>query len=45
MSDLGTYTIPHDIKFSDIIVPTMDTVSCSAIMQMLLTNNNQVSHH
>ena len=37
------YEVASDIKFSDILVPTIDTVRSSHIMGMLLTNSKTVS--
>ena len=42
MYGLPEYTITPEMKFSDIIVPTMDTVRCSHVLEMLLTNNKTV---
>ncbi|KAK2152282.1 hypothetical protein LSH36_335g03002 [Paralvinella palmiformis] len=42
MSSLPPFTISPEIKFSDIIVPTIDTVRNSHIMEMLLLNSKTV---
>lgn len=34
--------IPPEMNFSDIIVPTMDLVRGSFVLEMLLTNNKKV---
>jgi len=31
------------MRYSDIIVPTLDTVRCSFLIELLLTNNKKVS--
>ncbi|KAL3881803.1 hypothetical protein ACJMK2_028195, partial [Sinanodonta woodiana] len=36
------FSIPPDTKFSDIIVPTMDTIRSSYLLEMLLTNKKTV---
>ena len=38
------FSIPPDTKFSDIIVPTMDTIRSSYLLEMLLTNKKTVSY-
>ena len=38
----AVYEVPPDAKFSDIIVPTMDTVRCSYLLQTLLVNSHAV---
>lgn len=45
MADMPEFVIPPETKFSDIIVPTMDTISSAHILEMLLTNNKTVSIH
>ena len=42
MSGLPPMTIPPETKFSDIIVPTIDTVRSMAILELLLTNHKTV---
>ncbi|XP_064629143.1 dynein axonemal heavy chain 1-like isoform X2 [Lineus longissimus] len=42
MDGMDEYTIAPDMRFSDIIVPTMDTIRSSHIVEMLLTNNKTV---
>lgn len=37
------FTITPDTKFSDIIVPTIDNIRSSCILEMLLTNKKSVS--
>ena len=44
MVDRENYVIASDTKYSDIIVPTMDTIRCSHILEMLLTNKKCVSY-
>jgi len=36
MADLEELKIPLDAKFSDIIVPTMDTIRSTYILELLL---------
>ena len=43
MHSMPKYEVASDIKFSDILVPTIDTVRSSHIMGMLLTNSKTVS--
>ena len=43
MANRETYVIAPDTKYSDIIVPTIDTVRCSHILEMLLINKKAVS--
>ncbi|XP_014674130.1 PREDICTED: dynein heavy chain 1, axonemal-like [Priapulus caudatus] len=42
MAETPTYTITADMNFSDIIVPTMDTVRTSQLLEMLVTANKTV---
>jgi dynein heavy chain len=42
MSDLPPFTISPEAKFSDIMVPTLDTVRGAHLIEMLLTNNKTV---
>lgn len=42
MSDLPAFTIAPETKFSDIMVPTLDTVRGAHLIEMLLTNNKTV---
>ena len=37
------YVVAPETKFSDIIVPTMDTIRSSYLLEMLLTNKKTVS--
>jgi hypothetical protein len=41
---LAEFSIAPDTKFSDIIVPTIDNIRSSFIMEMLLINKKYVSH-
>ena len=43
MQGMPKFEIAPDAKFADIIVPTMDTVRSTAILEMLLTNHRTVS--
>ena len=40
---MDAYTITPEMKFSDIIVPTIDTVRTTHLLELLLTNNKTVS--
>ena len=42
MEDIPEYVINSEMQYADIIVPTMDTVRASYIIELLLTNNKQV---
>ncbi|PVD29059.1 hypothetical protein C0Q70_11656 [Pomacea canaliculata] len=42
MHGLPIYEVPPDAKYSDILVPTIDTVRSSYVMGMLLSNNKTV---
>ena len=37
------FVVPQETKFSDIIVPTMDTIRSSYLLELLLTNKKTVS--
>jgi len=43
MENLPEFSISADTKFSDIIVPTLDTVRSAFVLELLLTNNRTVS--
>jgi len=43
MHRLDKFEVPAEAKFSDIIVPTLDTIRNSFILEKLLTNNKTVS--
>ena len=42
MANTAVPDIPPEMNFSDIIVPTMDLVRGSFVLEMLLTNNIKV---
>ncbi|XP_074644244.1 dynein axonemal heavy chain 1-like [Tubulanus polymorphus] len=42
MANLPKFVIPPETRYSDIIVPTMDTVRMTKLIQMLLSNNKTV---
>jgi len=42
MANTAMPDIPPEMNFSDIIVPTMDLVRGSFVLEMLLTNNKKV---
>ena len=42
MDNLEAFDIAPETKFSDIIVPTKDTISSAMLIEMLLTNNKTV---
>ena len=42
MANTAMPGIPPEMNFSDIIVPTMDLVRGSFVLEMLLTNNKKV---
>lgn len=42
MENYPAYSITSEMKFSDIIVPTLDTVRSAFLLEMLLTNNKTV---
>lgn len=42
MANTAMPDIPSEMNFSDIIVPTMDLVRGSFVLEMLLTNNKKV---
>ena len=37
------FVVPPETKFSDIIVPTVDTIRSSHLLEMLLVNKKTVS--
>ena len=43
MDSLTTYTVDPSKQYADIIVPTLDTVRGSFMIELLLTNDKQVS--
>jgi hypothetical protein len=43
MDGLRVFKIPQEMKYSDIIVPTMDLVRGSFIIEKLLVNHKKVS--
>ena len=43
MVGIESSTIGPETKYSDIIVPTIDTVSTAHLLEILLTNNKTVS--
>lgn len=44
MTGVAMPDIPSDMNYSDIIIPTMDLVRGSFVLEMLLTNNKKVFH-
>uniref|UniRef100_A0A383V949 AAA+ ATPase domain-containing protein n=1 Tax=Tetradesmus obliquus TaxID=3088 RepID=A0A383V949_TETOB len=42
MAGVGAVSIPESLAFTDIVVPTMDTVRYSHIMQLLVTHNKHL---
>ena len=42
MDDLPEFTTTPEMKFSDIIVPTLDTVRSAFVLQLLLSNSKTV---
>ncbi|KAF6265404.1 dynein heavy chain 6 [Scenedesmus sp. NREL 46B-D3] len=42
MAGTGTVSIPESLAFTDILVPTIDTVRYSHIMQLLVTHNKHL---
>jgi hypothetical protein len=42
MAGVGTVSIPESLAFTDIVVPTIDTVRYSHIMQLLVTHNKHL---
>lgn len=42
MGGVAMPDIPSEMNFSDIIIPTMDLVRGSFVLEMLLTNNKKV---
>ena len=43
MSGIAQVEISHEMQYSDIIVPTSDSIRGSYLLDMLLTNRKQVS--
>ena len=43
MDNYGELTVDAGMRYSDIIVPTLDTVRSSFLIELLLTNNKRVS--
>lgn len=43
MANISMPDIPPEMNFSDIIIPTMDLVRGSFLLETLLTNNKKVS--
>lgn len=43
MANISIPDIPPEMNFSDIIIPTMDLVRGSFLLETLLTNNKKVS--
>ena len=43
MDNMEEYNVPPETKFSDIIVPTIDTIRSSHLIEMLLVNKKTVS--
>lgn len=44
MTGVAMPTIPPEMNFSDIIIPTMDLVRGSFVLEMLLINNKKVCY-
>ena len=42
MANVSQSNIPADMNYSDIIIPTMDLVRGSFLLEMLLVNNKKV---
>jgi hypothetical protein len=42
MAGIGDVSIPESLAFTDIVVPTIDTVRYSHIMQLLVTHNKHL---
>ena len=42
MEETSEFTVDPKMRYADIIVPTMDTVRASFIIELLLTNNKPV---
>jgi hypothetical protein len=42
MAGLGNVSIPESLAFTDIVVPTIDTVRYSHIMQLLVSHNKHL---
>jgi len=45
MEDTPSFQIDVDTQFSDIIIPTLDTVRSAYILEQVLSSNNCVSVH
>ena len=43
MDETSPFVVDPNMRYADIIVPTMDTVRASFIIELLLTNNKPVS--
>ena len=43
MEHYGELSVDASMRYSDIIVPTLDTVRSSFLIELLLTNNKRVS--
>ena len=43
MDQCGELSVDATMRYSDIIVPTLDTIRCSFLIELLLTNNKKVS--
>lgn len=42
MDSGAAQSIPESLSFHDIIVPTVDTVRCSQLLQLLVTHNKHL---
>lgn len=42
MTEMSEYSVDPGIPYADIIVPTVDTVRASYLIELLLTNEKQV---
>ncbi|XP_065895241.1 dynein axonemal heavy chain 1-like isoform X2 [Dysidea avara] len=42
MDQCGELSVDATMRYSDIIVPTLDTIRCSFLIELLLTNNKKV---
>ena len=45
MDRFGELSVDASMRYSDIIVPTLDTVRSSFLIELLLTNNKKVCAH
>lgn len=43
MENMPPFVVDPHMQFADIIVPTLDTIRASFIIELLLTSNKQVS--